>query len=150
MGNLHENIRVLIQLPVSQAIHKECLTETYSPLGVKYETRDQTAFGLFIYLFTYLETKFDPKTFVFTEAVHIFTEERTPHRVSHVPFSVTSVTASHRTHSMSTIKKKQPLNTVRGFFNENRIKYTDEQCEQYTEFLNAAGDKYSYHWASKG
>jgi len=34
---------------------------------------------------------------------------------------------------------------------ENPMKYTDTNCEQYTEFLNAAeGVTYSYCWASKG
>ena len=46
----------------------------------------------------------------------------------------------------------QPTNRAKHYavFSENPMKYTDAQCKQYIEFVNAAeGGTYSYYWASK-
>jgi len=47
----------------------------------------------------------DQETSVLTAAAHTFTKGHTPYKVGHGPFSVISVPASQRTHSVSIIKQ---------------------------------------------
>ena len=150
MGNLHGNICVLILLPLAHTVHKQCLTDTYSPRHTKKTKQSLNCIWLICLLIQIRAIlKCDPETSVITASAHTFTKEHTPYRVGHGLFSVNSVPASQRTLRVHHQTTNRAMHYA--VCSENPTKYTDTQCEQYTEFLNAAkGGTCSYYWASKG
>jgi hypothetical protein len=94
--------------------------------------------------------KCDPETSVITAAVHTFTKERTPYKVGHCPFSVNQFSSCFTENTLRVDHQTTSRAMRYAVCSENPTKYINTHCEQYTEFLNAAGGTYSYHWASKG
>ena len=103
MGNLHRNICVLILLPVPHAVPKECLHHVTRKKKTKRSSDCICVIYLLIENRAVLEC--DPETSVITAAAHTFTKERTHNKVGHCRYSVNSLPASQRTHSVSIIKQ---------------------------------------------